>query len=407
MRAQLLERVIVSRRVVRAAQLASIALVAAACAVDGRGFDDDDVSMYGATNGGASSGVAGPSGAAGAGAPVAGSVSAAAGSQGAAVTPGSGNSGTGSGTSGTSTAAPAPSPPAAAAGGAGGSANAGSAGTSAGGGEAGGEMAGGAMGGTDPGAPPAAGPCALRLIVSTPSSFDDLLEVVGNDVRTFPVAERSFLRYITFTNRQNAGVPQCELDADTRLLLEILDRFVVDPTQRQVARITAGSMLVYRIDLRALGWDVGVALRGLQFINTWEAMVGLSAYATEFAGDNADSAVAAANTTVPVLFASALIEQVLDGVPPLPPQALAELQRDPELAAALNRISAPVEAADVAGDFGITTLAFSQVLTRLDPTFRNLTGGGFLDRAVYAPLFLPNLCILTEGQPAELVTCSR
>lgn len=76
-----------------------------------------------------------------------------------------------------------------------------------------------------------------------------------------------------------------------------------------------------------------------------EAIVASSAYGVSFVGDPAGDGVAASGTTVPVLFASALIEQLLVDVPPLPSGVLATLQRDPELAAALGRVSAPVSPA--------------------------------------------------------------
>lgn len=415
------EKVSTGRRMASVAKLSTIALVAAACGVDARGFQEDsDVPTYGV--GGTASAMPGPVAAAGA-APVPSSVNAAAGAPGVAVSPGSGGgnaAGTGGvGTSGASEGNPAPAatlPPAAAgaggsaggpAGGGVGTAMGGSANAGAAGGQAGGEMAVDTAGVAAPAEPLPEGPCALRLVVNTPTTFDTLLGIVAQDVIAFAVADRPFLRYITFTNRQNAGAPQCELDGDTRLLLELLDRFVVDPSQRQVAPVAAGANLIYRIDLRALGWDVGVALRGLQFISTWEAMVNFSPYATEFAGANANNAISATLTTVPFLFASALIEQVLNDVPPLPAGALAELQQDPELAAALNRISAPVESADVVGDLGIIPSVFTPVFSGLDPAFQSLSGGGVLEREVYAPLFLPALCTLTDGEPAELVTCSR
>jgi len=416
---ELAEKVSTGRRMASVAKLSTIALVAAACGVDARGFQEDsDMPMFGV--GGTASAMPGPVAAAGA-APS--SANAAAGTPGVALSPGSVGGTGGASTSGASEGNPAPAatlppatPPASA--GAGGSAGApagggvgtamgGSVNAGAAGGEAGGEMAVDTAGVAAPAEPLPEGPCALRLLVNNPTTFDTLLGIVGQDVNAFAVADRPFLRYITFTNRQNAGAPQCELDGDTRLLLELLDRFVVDPSQRQVAPVVAGANLIYRIDLRALGWDVGVALRGLQFISTWEAMVNFSPYATEFAGGNANIASSATQTTVPFLFASALIEQVLDGVPPLPAGALAELQQDPELAAALNRISAPVESEDVVGDLAIIPSVFTPDFAGLDPTFQGLSGGGVLEREVYAPLFLPALCTLTDGEPAELVTCSR
>jgi hypothetical protein len=412
---ELFESVVCKARGLTAAQLASLALVAMACGeVDPRAFTDDDPPAFNAGGGGASSGNAGPSGVAGAvGAPPpSGSGNAAAGSQGVAGSPGSGSGNPGSATPGSSNpggggssnvdsvtpVSASPVPANGGSSGSGGSANAGSAGSSA---EA------GVAGAGAPAVVAAPGPCALRLLVNTPTSFDDAIAVMANEITAFAVADRPFIRYVTLTNRQNAGAPDCELDADRRLLVDVLDSFVVDDTRRPAAPVAAGSMVMYRIDLRAYGWDVGVALRGLQFISTWEAMVNFSPYSTEFRGESANTLLLATNTTVPFLFASALIEQVLAGVPPLGADVLANLQQDPALAAALGRVVAPVEIPDVAGDFSISRMALSGVLRELDPVFLTLAGGGFLDRAEYAPLFLPSLCILTEGQPSELVTCSR
>lgn len=415
---ELSESVISKPRAVTAARIASIALVALACGVDHRGFTDDEPPPFGAANGGAEVGAPPPSD----------GVNPPAGGEGVAGNPGGGGS-SNVGSPGSSVT-PVSGPPLPATAGAGGSANAGSAGNSAGGAGSGdvgpgdvgpggggsanassaGNSAGGGMASAgEPGVAPAAGPCALRLVVNTPASFEDVMAVVASDVLAFAVADRPFLRYITLTNRQNAGAPACELDADERLLVEVLDSFVVDPTRRPASPVAAGSMNMYRIDLRAYGWNVGVALRGLQFLDTWEAMIQFSPYSAEFLGGDANTIVTATNTTVPIQLASALIEQVLAGVPPLPGGVLAGLQQDAALAAALSRIAAPVELPDVAGDFGITRNALSSAvaLGELDSAFQALSGGGLLDRSVYAPLFLPSLCILTEDQPSRVVTCSR
>jgi hypothetical protein len=66
--------------------------------------------------------------------------------------------------------------------------------------------------------------------------------------------------------------------------------------------------VVYRVDLRDLGWDQPTNVGGVAFTDKWEAIIAASPYAIEFDGEDADSANFSAVTTVPVLFSDAVID---------------------------------------------------------------------------------------------------
>jgi hypothetical protein len=358
--------------------IATVLLGVAACAVDSRNptarGDDEG---FGLGNGGAQSGVTG-------------------------------------GTSGTSLPAPSPGgaggrngsgiAPESAGGtvglGSGGAASPDSDGSSAGDGDVPGGGAGGAAAAGTPPAMPA-GPCGLRLLAAPLLTFDDLLSTVALDLAALDEDDALNTRYLALTNRQSAGAPTCELDADSRLLLQVLSSLTVDATAPGPTRL-GGAPLIYRIDLRALNWNVGVNLRGTDFTDTWEAIAASSPYAVGFVGDDADDAVADSGTQFPVLFVDALLDQMLAGVPPFPPGVLATLRADVELVPSLDRVSAPVEVRDVAGDLGVTDMALRANLNLLDPALAVLGDNRSLERAVYAPLYRSTLCVLSisnENQP--------
>jgi len=288
-------------------------------------------------------------------------------------------------------------------GGAGGAGSGGSAAGASGAAAGAGASTAGAGGSAAPGTPPAApaGPCGLRLAGAAAVTFDDLYSAVALDLSALGADAALSARYLALTNRQSTGAPTCELDADSRLLLEVLSSLTVDPTAPGPVRL-AGTPIIYRIDLRALNWTVAVTLRGTDFSDTWEAIIASSPFATPFLGDDADDATADSGTTVPVLLVDALLDQMLVGVPPFPPGVLDTLQADPELLPSLDRVSTPVDAGDVAGDLGVTQRELLDNLNLLDPALAVLGDNGTLERAVYAPLYRDALCILAlvnENQP--------
>jgi hypothetical protein len=349
-----------------------------ACALDSRTpTSSDDDEGFGPGNGGAPSGSAVTGGTGGSALPVQ------VGSDTSLPAPSAGGSSNGSGT------------PPESAGGAGGAGGGGSAGAAAGG--AGG---GGAGGATAADAPPAgpAGPCALRLLDATLVSFDAVLSTVALDLATLDEEDALTTRYLALTNRQSAGAPTCELDANSRLLLQVLDSLTLDTTVPGPVRLP-GVPLIYRIDLRAFNWDVGVALRGVDYSDTWEGITApdSSPYAVSFVGDAADDAIIDSGTVTPVLLVDALLDQMLDGVPPFPPGVLATLRADPELLPSLDRLSTPVEVQDAAGDLGVSRFDLADNLNLLDPAFAVLVNNGTLERAAYAPLYRPALCVLSAA----------
>jgi hypothetical protein len=142
-------------------------------------------------------------------------------------------------------------------------------------------------------------------------SFDDLYERIEADLRA-EGDDGVTLRYISLSNRLNQGICSEDLDSDRFALIKALNSLstelgVVVPEPIDEAGI------LYRIDLGDYGWDQPTVVDGVAFADKWEAIIAASPYAIELEGDEADQAKLAAATTVPLLFADALIDVAMTG----------------------------------------------------------------------------------------------
>jgi mono/diheme cytochrome c family protein len=138
-------------------------------------------------------------------------------------------------------------------------------------------------------------------------SFDEVFDLVQADVRSHDRDERPRLRYLTLTNRYNAGVCVDALDRERFAMIKLVNMLSTDSTITAPTPIDADE-LIYRIDLRDYGWDEEVNVGGQQFNDGWEAIIAASPYAIPFFGDEADDLREQTGTDVSILSADAMLD---------------------------------------------------------------------------------------------------
>lgn len=166
---------------------------------------------------------------------------------------------------------------------------------------------------TDPGGaepqPAAAPEPAARCDGSL--SFDELYAAIDADLRRED-DDAPFLRYVSLSHRYNQGFCPEDLESDRLALVKALNSLSTEVGIASPEALDEDGIL-YRIDLRDLGWDQPAQVGGVAFDDKWEAIIAASPYAVELEGDDADSAKLAAQTAVPVLSSDALIDATVVG----------------------------------------------------------------------------------------------
>lgn len=141
--------------------------------------------------------------------------------------------------------------------------------------------------------------------------FDGLYAAVAADLRA-ESDDGPFLRYVSLGNRLNQGLCPEHLEADRFALIKALNSLSTEVGMAEPEPIDAEASL-YRIDLRDLGWERPTAVAGVEFADKWEALRAASPYAIEFEGGDAEQAQLDSGTSVPLLFADALIDAAMVG----------------------------------------------------------------------------------------------
>jgi mono/diheme cytochrome c family protein len=138
-------------------------------------------------------------------------------------------------------------------------------------------------------------------------SFDELYANLQQDLRSQDSEDRPFTRYVTLTNRYNAGVCVDDLASERAAVSKLVN--MLSTRARLVAPLAIDRQrLVYRVDLRDYGWNRPVDVDGRPFRDAWEAIIAASPYAIPFVGNQADDLREDTLTDVPSLSADALLD---------------------------------------------------------------------------------------------------
>jgi mono/diheme cytochrome c family protein len=146
--------------------------------------------------------------------------------------------------------------------------------------------------------PDYAGKAADCTATNKAVDFDQVFRDVEDDLRAADIQDRPFFRYISLGNRITAGVCKDALDADRNGMTKMINMLSGDARVRQPVSVNTDETL-YRIDLRLLQWDHAISVNGTAFTDIWEAIAGNNQYAVQFTGQDADAAIADAQTNIP------------------------------------------------------------------------------------------------------------
>jgi len=143
-------------------------------------------------------------------------------------------------------------------------------------------------------------------------TFDDIYRDVADDLRDAEAEDQPFLRYLTLTNRFNAGVCAAALDQDRHAMSKLVNMLSIQANIEAPVAIDADDT-IFRIDIRDYEWNRPIEVNGVAFEDAWEAIITLSPYAVPFVGDEADDVRADSGTDVAVLSVDGLTETAAFG----------------------------------------------------------------------------------------------
>jgi hypothetical protein len=141
-------------------------------------------------------------------------------------------------------------------------------------------------------------------------TFDDIFEAIQSDLFELDDDERPFARYLSVANRYNSGVCAADLEQDIWAMNKTINSLSNQSRIENAEAIDGTDGTVFRVDIRDYGWDEAVVVDGINFDDKWEALIGdpNNVYAVEFEGDQADVVKEEAETTVPLLYVDALVD---------------------------------------------------------------------------------------------------
>jgi hypothetical protein len=149
-------------------------------------------------------------------------------------------------------------------------------------------------------------------------TWDQVYEAIEADILQQDADDREFVRYLSLTDRYNAGVCDQQLEADRFAMNKFINSISSETQVRRPVEVrdAEGSKSIYRIDLRDYGLDIGEGpfeVDGIQFDDGWEAIIANNNFAIEFQGDQAENVALLSTTTVPILFSDAIIDEASFG----------------------------------------------------------------------------------------------
>lgn len=145
--------------------------------------------------------------------------------------------------------------------------------------------------------------------------LDSVIAAARADLEGVAAGERQFMRYVTLSQRSSASAGEL---AELRLALaKALNALSSEPELSPPVAVASPDLgeepVLYRVDRRAYGWTRAVRLGGTDLSDGWEAIASATPYALSYVGEDADALGELADTSVPLLFADALIVTALTG----------------------------------------------------------------------------------------------
>jgi len=165
----------------------------------------------------------------------------------------------------------------------------------------------------------------LKLRVPPPTlcndqfiTWDQVYTAIQNDLVSADADDRVFFRYVSISNRYNAGVCDAQLEQDRWAMNKFINSISQNAGIEEAEEIpdAENSKSIYRIDLREYDLDEAngpFEVNGIQFVDGWDAIINNNNYAVEFEGDEAEFAILETGTNVPFMFSDAIIDEASNG----------------------------------------------------------------------------------------------
>jgi mono/diheme cytochrome c family protein len=147
-------------------------------------------------------------------------------------------------------------------------------------------------------------------------SWDEQYEAIERDILSEDADDRPFLRYLSIANRYNAGTCDAQLEPERWAMSKFINSISQRAQIAEPEEVAGTQKTIYRIDLREYDLDNSQGpfeVNGQNFDDGWEAIIGNNNFAVEFEGDNAENVILQSETTVPLMFSDAVIDEATIG----------------------------------------------------------------------------------------------
>jgi hypothetical protein len=151
-----------------------------------------------------------------------------------------------------------------------------------------------------------AGECQPRPCQISVQSWDDLYQMVANDLGRLDADTAIYTRYLSTANHNDLASCGAALTAERQGASKLLNSLSNEPAITTPTEVDTAQTL-YRIDLRDYGWDFAVNVGGVYYGDVWDLLTANNPFAVPFVGDEADDAVADSQTTTPVMFVNSFL----------------------------------------------------------------------------------------------------
>jgi hypothetical protein len=148
--------------------------------------------------------------------------------------------------------------------------------------------------------------CVPKPCTGGYQSWDDVHAMVASDAMRLDAIDATSMRYVSLANRWSYGACGRTLTAERQGLSKLLNSLSRAPVITRPTPVDVDQTL-YRIDLRDYEWDRTIEVAGQLYGDAWDAIVVNNPFAVSFVGDDAYDAIAATNTTIPLMFANSFI----------------------------------------------------------------------------------------------------
>jgi serine/threonine-protein kinase len=146
-------------------------------------------------------------------------------------------------------------------------------------------------------------------------NWDDVYESIERDILSEDADDRPFIRYLSISNRYNAGTCDAQLEPERWAMSKFINSISQRAQITEPEEVVGTNGTIYRIDLRDYDLDVTNGpfdpngLVGGPFVDGWELIINNNNFAVEFEGDAAENVILQSETLIPIMFSDAVIDE--------------------------------------------------------------------------------------------------